>query len=154
MPGSHHPRSAVEHRAEVVPVPQFGLAGRQPHPHRQLQRPLRSDRSVDSALRRRERGGHAVTGVAEQKTVVRLDRGAQRLVVREQGQPHPIRVGLPPTGRTLNRVNRKVTPPTGQPPSWHRLGPRDMPFEAELCGHRAIAIPIVAIGGVVAVGPG
>ena len=56
MPGGHHPRRAVEHRAEVVPVAQFGLAGRQPHPHRQLQRPLRGDRSIDSGPRRGERG--------------------------------------------------------------------------------------------------
>ena len=73
MPGGHHPRGPVEHRPEVVPVPQFGLTGRQPHPHRQLQRPLRGDRSIDRRPRRRERGSHTVTGVAEQKTVVRLN---------------------------------------------------------------------------------
>ena len=56
MPGSHHPRGPVEHRPEVVPVPQFGLTGRHPHPHRQLQRALRRDRSVNGGLRRGERG--------------------------------------------------------------------------------------------------
>jgi hypothetical protein len=40
VPGSHHPRGAVEHGAEVVPVPQLGLPSRNAHPHRQLQRPL------------------------------------------------------------------------------------------------------------------
>ena len=30
MPGGHNPRSPVEHGPEVVPVPQLGLAGRQP----------------------------------------------------------------------------------------------------------------------------
>ena len=64
VPGCHHPRGTVEHRTEVIPVPQLGLAGRQPHPHRQLQRPLRSDRSIDRGPRRGERGAHAVAGVA------------------------------------------------------------------------------------------
>ena len=107
VPGGHHPRRAVEHRPEVVPVAQLGLTGRDAHPHRQLQRPLRSDRSIDSRPRRRERGNHAVTGVAEQKPVVRLDRGAQHLVMRQKGRPHRIRVGLPPTGRTLNIGEQK-----------------------------------------------
>ena len=83
MPGGHHPRRAVEHRAEVVPVPQLGLTGRDAHPHRQLQRPLSGDRGVDSRPRRGERGNHTVTGVAEQKPVVRLNRGAQHLVMRQ-----------------------------------------------------------------------
>ena len=52
----HHPRRTVEHRTEVVPVPQLGLTGRHAHPHRQLQRPLRSDRRIDRRPRRRERG--------------------------------------------------------------------------------------------------
>ena len=65
-----------ENRPEVVPVPQFGLAGRHAHPHRQLQRPLCSDRSINRRARRRERGDHAVAGVAEQKAVVRLDRAS------------------------------------------------------------------------------
>ena len=39
------------------------------------------------------------------------------------------------------------------PPSWHRLGPLHVPLEAKLCGHRAVAIPIVAVGGLIAVGP-
>ena len=46
MPGGHHPRSTIQHRTEVVPVPQLGFAGRNAHPHRQLQRPLRGHRSV------------------------------------------------------------------------------------------------------------
>ena len=37
MPGGHHPRRAIEHRTEVVAPAQLGFAGRQPHPHRQLQ---------------------------------------------------------------------------------------------------------------------
>ena len=81
MPGGHHPRRAVEHRPEVVPVPQFGLTGRQPHPHRQLQRPLRRDRSINRRPRRRERRHHTVAGMAEQKPVVRVNRAAQHLIV-------------------------------------------------------------------------
>ena len=38
-----------------------------------------------------------------------------------------------------------------QPPSWHRLGPLHVPLETERCRHRAVAIPIVAVGGLVAV---
>ena len=34
VPGGHQPCGAVEHRAEVVPVPQLGLARCDPHPHR------------------------------------------------------------------------------------------------------------------------
>ena len=81
MPGGHYPRRAVEHRAEIVPVPKLGLTGRHAHPHRQLQRPLRSDRSVDSALRRGESGDHTITGVAEEIAAMRFDRGAQYLVM-------------------------------------------------------------------------
>jgi hypothetical protein len=44
-----------------------------------------------------------------------------------------------------------VTAPT-QLPSLHRLGPRDMPVKLKRCRHVAVAIPIVAIGGVVAMG--
>ena len=47
MPGGHHPRRPIQHRTEVVPVSQLGLAGRDPHPHRQLQRPLRGHRRID-----------------------------------------------------------------------------------------------------------
>ncbi len=39
-------------------------------------------------------------------------------------------------------------------PSWHRLGPGDMSFEAKRFRHVAVAIPIVAIGSVVALGRG
>ena len=107
MPGGHHPRGPVEHRPEVVPVPQFGLTGRQPHPHRQLQRPLCCYSCIDSRPRRGERGAHTVAGVLEQPAPVRLNRPAQHLVVRGQRRPHPIGVVLPPTGRTLNVGEQK-----------------------------------------------
>ena len=51
MPGGHHPRSTIQRRTEVIPVAQFGFAGRQPHPHRQLQRPLRGHRGIDRGCR-------------------------------------------------------------------------------------------------------
>ena len=38
---------------------------------------------------------------------MRLDRRAQHLVVRGERRPHAIRVGLPPTGRTLNIGEQK-----------------------------------------------
>ena len=43
----HHPCGSVEHRAEVVVSAEFGLTGRDAHPHRQLQRPLRVYRGID-----------------------------------------------------------------------------------------------------------
>ena len=107
VPGGHHPRRPVEHRTEVIPVPQFGLTGRQPHPHRQLQRPLCSDRGINRRPRRGERGAHPVAGVLEQKPAVRLDRPAQHLVVGGQRRPHRIGVGFPPTGRTLDIGEQK-----------------------------------------------
>ena len=47
------------------------------------------------------------------------------------------------------RMAHRPSPPR----SWHRLGPVDMPFEAKRFRHVAVAIPIVAIRGVVAVSP-
>ena len=102
MPGGHHPCGTIQHRTEVIPTPQLGFAGRQPHPHRQLQRPLRGHRGIHRRTGRGERGAHTVTGVLEQPAPVRLNRPAQYLVMRGQRHPHPIGVGLPPTGRTLN----------------------------------------------------
>src|SRR5271155_1083552 len=107
MPGSHHPCGPVEHRTEVVGPPQLGFAGRDAHPNRQLQRPLRGHRGTPRGARRGERGAHAVAGVLEQPAAVRLDRPAQHLVVGGEGDPHLVRVGLPPTGRTLNIGEQK-----------------------------------------------
>ena len=45
--GGHQPRHPVEHRAEVVAVAVLGLARRDAHAHRQLQRALRGDGGVD-----------------------------------------------------------------------------------------------------------
>ena len=115
----HYPCGAIQHCTEIIPVPQIGLTGRNAHPHRQLQRPLRSDRGVDGRLRRRERRRHTIAIVAEQKTVVRLDRGAQHLVMRLKGRPHRIRVGLPPTGRPLNIGDQKRHNPRRRNPSGH-----------------------------------
>ena len=74
MSGGHHACRTIEHCAEVIAVAQLGFAGRQPHPHRQLELALRSDRSIHSGPRRRERGTYAVTGVFEQPTAVPHDR--------------------------------------------------------------------------------
>jgi hypothetical protein len=48
------------------------------------------------------------------KTVLRLDRCAQHLVVRNQGRPHRIGVCLPPTSRTLNIGEHKRDDPRGR----------------------------------------
>jgi hypothetical protein len=107
MPGGHHPRRTVQHRTEIVALSQLGFPGRQPHPHRQLQPQLRGHRGIHRRARRGERGAHAVTGVLEQPAPVRLDRRTQHLVVCGQRCPHALRVGLPPTGRTLNIGEQK-----------------------------------------------
>ena len=107
MPGGHHPRSPVEHRTEVVTLPQLCFAGRDPHPDRQIQFPLRGHCSIHRRSRRRECGADTVTGVLEHEAAVRLDGGAQHLVMRGEGFSHAIGVGLPPTGGTLNIGEQK-----------------------------------------------
>ena len=58
----------------------------------------------------------------------------------------------------LNAVSMRRLPRSKRgwhngPPSWHRLGPLHMSFEAKRFRHGAVAIPIVAVGRVVAAGP-
>ena len=141
VPGGHHPRRTVEHRTEVVPVAQLGLAGRQPHPHRQLQRPLRSHRGIDRRPRRGERGAHPVAGVLEQEAPVRLNRPAQHLVMGGQRRPHRIRVGLPPTGRTLDIGEQKRHHPrrSSRPISGH---PRRMSHRHAPTSHIGASGPV------------
>ena len=119
MPGGHHPSSPVEHRPEVVPVAQFGFTGRDPHPHRQLQLPLRGDRRVHRRPRRGKRGDHTIARVTEQEPVVRLNRRAQHLIVCEKRRPHRVRVGLPPTGRALNIGEQECHDPRRWSPLGH-----------------------------------
>ena len=113
MPGGHHPRRTIEHRTEIVPSAQLGFAGRQPHPHRQLQRPLRGHRRIHRRSWRRERGAHAVTGVLEQPAAVPLDRRAQHLVVGGQRLPHPSASASHRRVEPSTSVNRNVTTPEG-----------------------------------------
>ena len=82
MPGGHHPCGTVQHRAEVIVIPQLGFSGRNPHPNRQLQLALRVDGGLNCGHRRGKRGSHAVPRVAENEPIVRLDGGAQHLVMR------------------------------------------------------------------------
>jgi len=49
-------------------------------------------------------------GVADEllhRTTVRLDRRTQHLVMRGECHPHPVGVGLPPTGRALDVGEQK-----------------------------------------------
>jgi hypothetical protein len=105
--GGHHACGPIQNRSEIVALRQLGFAGRDPHPHRQLQRPLRGHRGIDRCPRRGERGTHPVTGVLEQEAAVRLNRLAQHVIMGGQRRPHPLRVGLPPTGRTLDIGEQK-----------------------------------------------
>ena len=107
MPGGHHPCSTIQHRTEVIPIPQFGFAGRQPHPHRQLQCPLCGHRRIHRRARRGERGTHPspvclnnqppCASIASRNTSSWAARAIRMLV----------RVGFPPTGRTLNVGEQK-----------------------------------------------
>jgi hypothetical protein len=107
MPGRHHPRSTIEDRTEVIRPSQFGFAGRDAHPHRQLQLPLGRHGSIDRCPRRRECRTNPVTGVLEHEAAVRLDRRAQHFVMHQKGRPHCVRICFPPTGRTLHIGEQK-----------------------------------------------
>jgi hypothetical protein len=48
--------------------------------------------------------------------------------------------------RGARSSTRSGRPPSRRWPSFHRFGPSDMPLEAKLCRHVAVAIPIVPIG--------
>ena len=84
MPGGHHPCGPIEHRAEIIPLAQFGFTGRNPHPHRQFEGTLGVHRRIHRRFRGAERSAHTVAGVLEQEPVIRLDRRAQHLVVDDE----------------------------------------------------------------------
>ena len=108
VPGGHHPCGAVDHRAEVVPVPQFGFpGGEMPIRTGNSSRPLRRDRSIDGNLGDANAATTPSPVWLNKKTVVPLDRGAQHHIMRGQRRPHPIGVGLPPTGRPLDIGEQK-----------------------------------------------
>ena len=68
--------------------------------------------------RRREGRAHAVAGVLEQPTVVRVNGFAQQLVVSSERGPHRVRVGLPPPGRPLDVGEQERDDSRGAPRSW------------------------------------
>jgi hypothetical protein len=80
---------------------------------------LRGNGGVDGGPWRRERGNHTIPGVAEQESLMRLDRRAQHFVMRNQRRPHRSRVGFPPTGRTLDIGEQKRHDPRRRAPRWH-----------------------------------
>jgi hypothetical protein len=56
--------------------------------------------------------------------------------------------------QTLSAVMAEATYQSGyNPPSWHCLGPGNMPLKAKRCRHVAVAIPIVSVGGLVTARP-
>ena len=100
--GRHHPRGPIQHRTEVVRLPELRLAGGQSHPDRQLKLLLRGKRGVDGRSSRGECCTNTIAGVLERPAPMRFDRAAQHLVMGCQGGPHALRISLPPTGRTLD----------------------------------------------------
>ena len=116
----HHPRGAVENRAEVVPAAQFGFAGGDSHPHRQFECQLRCDRSIDSRTGRSKYGAHAVTCVVEHSSVVRVDGVTKNLIVSLQRDPHGGSICFPPTGRALDIGKEKCENAHGDLPTSSR----------------------------------
>ena len=102
MTRRHHPRGPVQHRTEVVGPGRLRLAGRDPHPYRQLQRSLRLHGGIDRRTRRCEGCAHTVARVVEQVATVLFDNSAEKLVMNRQRCPHRLRVGLPPPRGTLD----------------------------------------------------
>ena len=107
MPGGHHSCGSIEHRTEVIILAQLGFTGRNPNPDRQLQLALCGYGGIHRRFRGGEGGAYPVAGVFEQPTPVRLNRRAQHLVMGGQCRPHPLRVGFPPTSRTLHIGEQK-----------------------------------------------
>ena len=101
MSSGHYPCGAIQHCTEIIPVPQIGLTGRNAHPNRQAEFALRGNRGIDGRTRRLECRAYPVAGVFEQPTIMRRNGVAHDLVVCGQRSSHRLRVGLPPTGRTL-----------------------------------------------------
>ena len=125
MPGGHHPRRTVQHRTEVVPVAQLCLTGRQPHPHRQLQRPLRSHRGIHRDLGE-AKAAHTPSPVCLNMKPPCASIAAQHLVMGGQRRPHRIGVGLPPTGRPLDIGERNVI--TAEGAAALMASPRPSPY--------------------------
>ena len=88
MAGGHQSRRTIERRAEVVRIAKLGFAGRNTHPHRQFEFPLRVNGSLHRRLRRGERRTHPVTGVLEQVAAVLADHTTKNLVMLGQGGSH------------------------------------------------------------------
>ena len=122
MTRGHHSRRTVEHRAEIVVVSQFGLAGRDAHPNRQFQLPLRGDRGLDRRHRRDERSGtpRRRCGLNRKPSFASIG-VAQYFVVRSQCNPHRVGIGFPPTGRTLNIGEQKGHDPRRRQMSSRRI---------------------------------
>ena len=111
--GRHHPCRTIERRTEIVAASQLCFAGRDAHPDRQLECPLRGYRRIDRSPRRRERGAHTVAGVLEQPAAVRLDR------VTDTSSWAASATRIPSASASHRRVepsmsvNRNVTAPEG-----------------------------------------
>ena len=94
VPGGHHPGRPVQHRTEIVAVA-FAAPRRWRHPCAPASPTAAAPPPrVDRGARRAERRAHAVTGVLEQPTALRLDRRSQDLVME---RPAPT---ASPQGRT------------------------------------------------------
>jgi hypothetical protein len=111
--GGHHPRCTVEYRTEVIPVTQFGLAGRQPHPHRQFQFALRGYGSIHRCPWWRECGAHTIAGVLEQPTAVRLDRFTQYVSCAAMAARMALASASHRRVDPSTSVNKNVTAPDG-----------------------------------------
>ena len=149
MPGGHHPRRTIEHRAEVVALPQLGFAGRQPHPHRQLQRPLRGHRRIDRRL------GEANAAHTPSPVCLNNQPPCASIALRNTSSWAASAARIASASASHRRSTRTLN--IGEQKRHHpRRGSRrhgiasahcDMSFEAKRFRHGAVAIPIVAVGG-------
>ena len=134
MTGAHHPRRAVRaprrsshrHASSASPVAM---------PIRTGNSSLSCAATAASTAERGddERRAHTIAGVLEQPAPVRLDRRAQHLVMGGQRRSHRVRVGLPPTGRTLNIGEQERHYPDGAAVADTRTGCHNQPTAAVVC---------------------
>ena len=129
MPGSHYPRSSVEHRSEIVAVPQFGLTGRE-----LIRTGNFSARCAATAALTAELG-EANAAHTQSPVCLNAKPPWASIAVRNTSSWAARAARMPSASFSYRRVepstsvNRNVTTPKEQPPSCRRHGHRAVPLE-------------------------
>src|SRR3981189_1050975 len=102
------------------------------------------------------RPDHVTDARAEQSKSAQNKESGTEITHYRRPRPKPVDPTAAPAGsaRLANGLFRDGVSFPGRPPSWHRLGPLHVPFEAKRSRHGTIAIPIVAVACLVAVSLG